>query len=198
MGSFKRRGCPSISVSTGLSQTLFRCWGVIYPNIFPNIGFSSVKSTEGADRFQRSHSASGNLRTPPPPNLLPSDPLSAPLGQVLTLGNQTLVDRAGQQGDAVLADLVAEAHLCLWCAPEARGTIGSDCSCLEGARNDTQVQHSEPSWSGTALPLLGDRVHHHCSSTDPLPAGKRHRPLTAGTGGRTTRQLDPRGTHNAL
>ena len=31
-----------------------------------------------------------------------------PLGQVLALRNQTLVNRAGQQGDAVLADLVAE------------------------------------------------------------------------------------------
>ena len=56
---------------------------------------------------------SPHLKAPPPLNLLPSDPLSAPLGQVLTLWNQTLVDRAGQQGEAVPADLVAEAHLCL-------------------------------------------------------------------------------------
>jgi hypothetical protein len=34
--------------------------------------------------------------------------VAAPLGQVLPLGDQTLVNRAGQQGDAVLSDLVAE------------------------------------------------------------------------------------------
>ena len=48
------------------------------------------------------------LRTPPNRHLLPSDPLRAPLGEVLALRNQTLVNRTGQQGDAVLADLVAE------------------------------------------------------------------------------------------
>ena len=34
--------------------------------------------------------------------------MSAPLGKVLALGNQTLVNRTGEQGDAVPADLVAE------------------------------------------------------------------------------------------
>ena len=48
------------------------------------------------------------LRTPPLPHLLPSNPLRAPLGQVLALRNQTLMDRTGQQGDAVPAHLVAE------------------------------------------------------------------------------------------
>ena len=48
------------------------------------------------------------FRTPPLPHLLPSDPLRAPLGQVLPLRNQTLVNRTGQQGDAVPAHLVAE------------------------------------------------------------------------------------------
>jgi hypothetical protein len=48
------------------------------------------------------------LRTPPNRHLLPCHPLRTPLGQVLALGNQTLVNRTGQQGDAVLADLVAE------------------------------------------------------------------------------------------
>ena len=51
---------------------------------------------------------SPTLRTPPNRHLLPSDPLSAPLGQVLTLRYQTLMNRTGQQGDAVPADLVAE------------------------------------------------------------------------------------------
>jgi hypothetical protein len=48
------------------------------------------------------------LRAPPNRHLLPSDPLRAPLGQVLTLRNQTLMNRAGQQGDAVPTDLIAE------------------------------------------------------------------------------------------
>ena len=39
---------------------------------------------------------------------MPRHPLRATPGQVLTLGNQTLMNGAGQQGDAVLADLVAE------------------------------------------------------------------------------------------
>ena len=42
------------------------------------------------------------------PNLPPCHPLGTPLGQVLSLWNQTLVDRAGQQGDAVPADFIAE------------------------------------------------------------------------------------------
>ena len=67
-----------------------------------------MNSTEGADRFQRNKFASPRIRTPPLSNLPPCHPLSAPLGQVLALGNQTLVNGTGQQGDAVPADLVAE------------------------------------------------------------------------------------------
>ena len=48
------------------------------------------------------------LRTPPNRHLLPWHPLRAPLSQMLPLGNQTLVNWTGQQGDAVPADLVAE------------------------------------------------------------------------------------------
>ena len=48
------------------------------------------------------------LRTPPNRHLLPSDPLRAPLGQVLALRNQTRVNQTGQQGDAVPSHLVAE------------------------------------------------------------------------------------------
>ena len=48
------------------------------------------------------------FRTPPPLDLLPSNPLRTPLGEVLSLRNQTLMNRTGQQGDAVPADLVAE------------------------------------------------------------------------------------------
>ena len=48
------------------------------------------------------------LRTPPNRHLPPSNPLSAPFGQMLALGNQTLMDRTGQHRDAVPADLIAE------------------------------------------------------------------------------------------
>ena len=48
------------------------------------------------------------LWTPPDRHLPPSNPLSASLGQVLALGNQTLMDRTCQHRDAVPADLVAE------------------------------------------------------------------------------------------
>ena len=52
--------------------------------------------------------SSPTLRTPPNRHLLPIDPLRAPFSQVFPLGNQTLVNWTGQQGDAVPADLVAE------------------------------------------------------------------------------------------
>jgi hypothetical protein len=52
--------------------------------------------------------ASPTLRTPPNRHLPTSNPLRAPLSQVLPLGNQTLMDGTGEQGDAVPTDLVAE------------------------------------------------------------------------------------------
>ena len=48
------------------------------------------------------------LRTPTNRHLLPCHPLRTPFCQVLPLRNQTLVNRTGEQGDAVPADLVAE------------------------------------------------------------------------------------------
>ena len=51
---------------------------------------------------------SPTLWTPPNRHLPPSNPLRTPLGQVLTLRNQTLMNRTGQQGDAVPSHLVAE------------------------------------------------------------------------------------------
>jgi hypothetical protein len=48
------------------------------------------------------------LRTPPDRHLLPSNPLRAPLRQMLSLGNQTLMNRTGQEGDAVPSHFVAE------------------------------------------------------------------------------------------
>ncbi len=46
---------------------------------------------------------SPHLRTPPNRHLTPSDPLSAPFGQVLALRDQTLMDRTGEDGDAAPA-----------------------------------------------------------------------------------------------
>jgi hypothetical protein len=62
----------------------------------------------GASEISVSKVHSPHLRPPPHPNLPPSDPLSAPLGQVLSLGNQTLMNGAGQHRDAVPTHLVAE------------------------------------------------------------------------------------------
>ena len=47
-------------------------------------------------------------RAPTNHNLPPGHPPRTPPSQVLALGNQTLVNRAGQQGDAVVADLITE------------------------------------------------------------------------------------------
>jgi len=60
---------------------------------------------------------STRLWTPPNRHLPPSNPLSTPLVQVLTLGNQTLMNRTVQHRDAVPGDLVAEVL-----AGEADGT----------------------------------------------------------------------------
>ena len=48
------------------------------------------------------------LRTPTNRHLLPCHPLRTPFCQVLPLRNQTLVNRTGQQGDAVPSHLIAE------------------------------------------------------------------------------------------
>ena len=71
-----------------------------------------------------------NQSTSPFPNLPPSNPLRAPLGEVLAMGNQSLVDRTSEQGDAVLADLVAEVLAVRQTAPvcEGRRTSTSKCS----------------------------------------------------------------------
>ncbi len=51
---------------------------------------------------------SPRLWTPSNRHLPPSDPLSAPLCEVLALGNESLMDRTGQRRDALVLDLVAE------------------------------------------------------------------------------------------
>ena len=94
------------------------------------------------------------FRTPPNRHLPPSDPLSASLGQVLALGDQTLMDRTGQHRDAVPTDLVAEVL-----AGDADGTRAS-------RAQDIHIQ---------AGPLLrrqrrASRGHHRQASTPVLVA----------------------------
>ena len=48
------------------------------------------------------------LRAPPHNNLPPRHPPRTPPSQVLTLGNESLMNGTGQEGDAVPADLVTE------------------------------------------------------------------------------------------
>jgi len=48
------------------------------------------------------------LRAPTNRDLPPRNPPSTPPSQVLTLGNESLMNRAGEQGDAVPAHLVTE------------------------------------------------------------------------------------------
>ena len=62
------------------------------------------------------------LRAPPLPNLPPCHPLSAPLSEVLALGDKTLMNRASQQGDAVPADFIAEVLASDTHRTRARGT----------------------------------------------------------------------------
>jgi hypothetical protein len=59
-------------------------------------------------RRHRSLDPLPRFRTPPNRHLTPSDPQSAPLGQMLSLGNESLMDGAGQHRDALVPDLVAE------------------------------------------------------------------------------------------
>ena len=101
----------------------------------------------GASEISVSKVHSPHLRTPPHPNLPPSDPLSASLGQMLALGDQTLMDRAGQHRDAVLAHLVAEvlagdadsarARVHPYCLQGGRGVKGSGNWCRRPYRSHT-------------------------------------------------------------
>ena len=51
------------------------------------------------------------------------NPLCATHGQMLALGDQTLVDGAGQQGDAVPADLIAEVLAVFWRSMAKRAKV---------------------------------------------------------------------------
>jgi hypothetical protein len=97
---------------------------------------------------------SPSLRAPTNRHLPPSNPLSAPLGQVLALGNQTLVHRAGQHSDALVPDLIAEVL-----AGDADGTRA-------GRAQNIHIE---------VVPLLGRRSrasngHHQSASTPVLVA----------------------------
>ena len=79
---------------------------------------------------------SPRVGTPPRPNDPPCHPRSTPHGQVLPLRNQTLVDGAGQQGDAALADLVSE------------GLTGDANGTSKGGALNIQVQVISRLWAG--------------------------------------------------
>jgi hypothetical protein len=84
-------------------MTSIACWSVSrHRKSIPRSKRQPLRT--GAD-----HATSGHhFWTPPHRHLLPCHPLRAPLGEVLTLRNQTLMNGAGEKGDAVPADLVAE------------------------------------------------------------------------------------------
>ena len=100
-------------------------------------GFSA-RNPELAFQWSTRHLPLPRLRTPPHRHLPPSDPPSAPLGQVLTLGNQTLMDRTGQRRDALVPDLVEEVTegKCA-CANRNVGVKVDECGRTEGMGVDT-------------------------------------------------------------
>jgi len=93
------------------------------------------------------------LRTPPNRHLTPSNPLSAPLGQMLALGDQTLMDRTGQHRDTVPADLVAEVL-----AGDADGTRA-------GRTQDIHIQEAPVLSGGTRQGRASSGHHRHASTT---------------------------------
>ena len=91
-----------MSVEFGQTWTLsdaFEVLGCDLPQHLPHHQFSSVNSTEGANRLPQCafrklcypNIYHHPLRTPPRNDLLRSNPLRAPLGEVLPLRNQTLM-----------------------------------------------------------------------------------------------------------
>ena len=90
---------PHMGVGSGVGFTVMWCW---MPELRKR---SPALDSSGDDR--RFHATSPTLKTPRR-HLLPWNPPRKPPSQVLSLRNQTLVNRTGEQGDAVLADLIAE------------------------------------------------------------------------------------------
>jgi len=74
-------------------------------------------------------------------HLPPSDPLSAPLGQVFALGDQTLMDRTGEHRHAVPAHLVAEVP-----AGDARA-IAMHCNYKDPAMNKVRNEQRYFNWA---------------------------------------------------
>lgn len=54
------------------------------------------------------------------------------------------------------------------------------------------LQHSKPSGTDPPVPLPGNGVCHHGACADAIPTGKRHGPLTRGTGGSASQRRMPR------
>ena len=107
--------------------------------------------------------------TPPLPHLLPCHPLRAPFVRCSPWGDQTLVNRTGQQGDAVPAHLVAKVLIRRLDRQGVNRMVRSDDSC-------------------SVLELLSAVAIGQEFSTTPQPpptvvvilAGSRIRPVTNG------------------
>ena len=68
-----------------------------------------------------------------------------------------------------------------WCCIWSDGTMGRGSESWADDRH--HLQRSEPAGAGPAVPLPRDRLHHHGTSSDPLPAGQEHRPQPSRAGG---------------
>jgi hypothetical protein len=112
---------------------------------------------------------SPRLWTPPNRHLPPSNPLTAPIGQMLALGNESLMNGAGQHRDAVPAHLVAKVLIRRHDRQGVNRMVRSDDSC-------------------SVLELLSAVAIGQEFSTTPQPpptvvvilAGSRIRPVTNG------------------
>jgi len=91
-------------------------------------------------------------------HLPPSDPLSAPLGQVFALGDQTLMDRTGEHRHAVPAHLVAEV------------LAGDADSARAGTGDSSGVPVSPPRPLGQAIPALTGTRAGRTQDRDAIPA----------------------------
>jgi hypothetical protein len=110
-----------------------------------------------------SHASSG-LRTPSTPDLLLSHPLTTPLRKVLALGNQALMNRAGQHRDALVPDRIAEVLTGDADEGGQRSSQAGQCACTgrgDGARpsgfagaGSGVISAAAALWAATDAPLL--------------------------------------------
>ena len=110
-----------------------------------------------------SHVSPG-FRTPSTPDLLPSHPLTTPLREVLALGNQALMNRAGQHRESPVPDRVAEVLTGDADEGGQRSPQAGQCACTgrgDGARpsgfagaGSGVISAAAALWAATDAPLL--------------------------------------------